>query len=133
MGAHTRVVLVAVIGVLVSRVLSCGVCRPCACCPPCVSDIGTVVCMVWASRVGVIRMMFLLHFLHAAGVLYAWFYGVVCMFFGPLWWWWCRPHPEREHAQDLRPPLGARPASPPTRQAAQPPPRGSSTNPRPLA
>ena len=49
------------------------------------------------------------------------------------WWWWCRPHPEREHAQDLRPPLGARPASPPTRQAAQPPPRGSSTNPRPLA
>ena len=34
---------------------------------------------------------------------------------------------------DLRPPLGARPASPPTRQAAQPPPRGSSTNPRPLA
>ena len=50
-----------------------------------------------------------------------------------LWWWWCRPHPEREHAQDLRPPLGARPASPPTRQAAQPPPRGSSTNPRPLA
>ena len=49
------------------------------------------------------------------------------------WWWWCRPHPLREHAQDLRPPLGARPASPPTRQAAQPPPRGSSTNPRPLA
>ena len=49
------------------------------------------------------------------------------------WWWWCRPHPVREHAQDLRPPLGARPASPPTRQAAQPPPRGSSTNPRPLA
>ena len=46
--------------------------------------------------------------------------------------WWCRPHPVREHAQDLRPPLGARPASPPTRQAAQPPPRGSSTNPRPL-
>ena len=38
----------------------------------------------------------------------------------------------REHAQDLRPPLGARPASPPTRQAAQPPPRGPSTNPRPL-
>ena len=37
--------------------------------------------------------------------------------------WWCRPHPVREHAQDLRPPLGARPASPPTRQAAQPPPR----------
>ena len=29
------------------------------------------------------------------------------------WWWWCRPHPVREHAQDLRPPLGARPASPP--------------------
>ena len=28
------------------------------------------------------------------------------------WWWWCRPHPVREHAQDLRPPLGARPASP---------------------
>ena len=27
----------------------------------------------------------------------------------------------REHAQDLRPPLGARPASPPTCQAAQPP------------
>ena len=26
-------------------------------------------------------------------------------------WWWCRPHPVREHAQDLRPPLGARPAS----------------------
>ena len=50
-----------------------------------------------------------------------------------LWWWWCRPHPVREHAQDLRPPLGARQASPPTRQAAQPPPRGSSTNPRPLA
>ena len=48
------------------------------------------------------------------------------------WWWWCRPHPVREHAQDLRPPLGARPASPPTRQAAQPPPRGPSTNPRPL-
>ena len=47
-------------------------------------------------------------------------------------WWWCRPHPVREHAQDLRPPLGARPASPPTRQAAQPPPRGPSTNPRPL-
>ena len=46
--------------------------------------------------------------------------------------WWCRPHPVREHAQDLRPPLGARPASPPTRQAAQPPPRGPSTNPRPL-
>ena len=45
-------------------------------------------------------------------------------------WWWCRPHPVREHAQDLRPPLGARPASPPTRQAAQPPPRGPSTNPR---
>ena len=45
------------------------------------------------------------------------------------WWWWCRPHPVREHAQDLRPPLGARPASPPTRQAAQPPPRGLSTNP----
>ena len=22
-------------------------------------------------------------------------------------WWWCRPHPVREHAQDLRPPLGA--------------------------
>ena len=38
--------------------------------------------------------------------------------------WWCRPHPVREHAQDLRPPIGARPASPPTRQAAQPPPRG---------
>ena len=38
-----------------------------------------------------------------------------------MWWWWCRPHPVREHAQDLRPPLGARPASPPTRQAAQPP------------
>ena len=51
---------------------------------------------------------------------------------GIPWWWWCRPHPVREHAQDLRPPLGARPASPPTRQAAQPPPRGSSTNPRPL-
>ena len=49
-----------------------------------------------------------------------------------LWWWWCRPHPVREHAQDLRPPLGVRPASPPTRQAAQPPPRGPSTNPRPL-
>ena len=48
------------------------------------------------------------------------------------WWWWCRPHPVREHAQDLRPPLGARPASPPTRQAAQLPPRGLSTNPRPL-
>ena len=48
------------------------------------------------------------------------------------WWWWCRPHPVREHAQDLRPPLGARPASPPTRQAAQPPPWGPSTNPRPL-
>ena len=48
------------------------------------------------------------------------------------WWWWCRPHPVREHAQDLRPPLGARPASPPTRQAAQLPPRGPSTNPRPL-
>ena len=47
-------------------------------------------------------------------------------------WWWCRPHPVREHAQDLRPPLGARPASPPTRQAAQPPPLGPSTNPRPL-
>ena len=47
-------------------------------------------------------------------------------------WWWCRPHPVREHAQDLRPPLGARPASPPTRQAAQPPPRSSSTNHRPL-
>ena len=47
-------------------------------------------------------------------------------------WWWCRPHPVREHAQDLRPPLGARPASPPTRQAAQLPPRGPSTNPRPL-
>ena len=47
-------------------------------------------------------------------------------------WWWCRPHPVHEHAHDLRPPLGARPASPPTRQAAQPPPRGSSTNPRPL-
>ena len=46
--------------------------------------------------------------------------------------WWCRPHPVREHAQDLRPPLGARPDSPPTRQAAQPPPRGPSTNPRPL-
>ena len=46
--------------------------------------------------------------------------------------WWCRPHPVREHAQDLRPPLGARPASPPTCQAAQPPPRGLSTNPRPL-
>ena len=46
--------------------------------------------------------------------------------------WWCRPHPVREHAQDLRPPLGARPASPPTRQAAQQPPRGPSTNPRPL-
>ena len=46
--------------------------------------------------------------------------------------WWCRPHPVREHAQDLRPPLGARPASPPTRQAAQLPPRGPSTNPRPL-
>ena len=28
-------------------------------------------------------------------------------------WWWYRPHPVREHAQDLRPPLGARPASPP--------------------
>ena len=54
-----------------------------------------------------------------------------CHVFG-CWWWWCRPHPVREHAQDLRPPLGARPASPPTRQAAQPPPRGSSTNPRPL-
>ena len=48
------------------------------------------------------------------------------------WWWWCRPHPVREHAQDLRPLLGARPASPPTRQAAQLPPRGPSTNPRPL-
>ena len=48
------------------------------------------------------------------------------------WWWWCRPHPVREHAQDLRPPLRARPASPPTRQAAQLPPRGPSTNPRPL-
>ena len=48
------------------------------------------------------------------------------------WWWWCRQHPVREHAQDLRPPLGARPASPPTRQAAQLPPRGPSTNPRPL-
>ena len=48
------------------------------------------------------------------------------------WWWWCRLHPVREHAQDLRPPLGARPASPPTRQAAQLPPRGPSTNPRPL-
>ena len=48
------------------------------------------------------------------------------------WWWWCRSHPVREHAQDLRPPLGARPASPPTRQAAQPPPQGPSTNPRPL-
>ena len=47
----------------------------------------------------------------------------------PLWWW-CRPHPVREHAQDLRPPLGARPASPPTRQAAQLPPLGPSTNPR---
>ena len=46
--------------------------------------------------------------------------------------WWCRPHPVREHAQDLRPPLGARPASPPTCQAAQLPPRGPSTNPRPL-
>ena len=45
---------------------------------------------------------------------------------------WCRPHPVREHAQDLRPPLGARPASSPTRQAAQLPPRGPSTNPRPL-
>ena len=29
------------------------------------------------------------------------------------WWWWCRPHPVREHAQDLRPPLGAHPASTP--------------------
>ena len=48
------------------------------------------------------------------------------------WWWWCRPNPVREHAQDLRPPLGARPASPPTCQAAQPPSRGPSTNPRPL-
>ena len=46
--------------------------------------------------------------------------------------WWCRAHPVREHAQDFRPPLGARQASPPTRQAAQPPPRGPSTNPRPL-
>ena len=54
-----------------------------------------------------------------------------CGFLAP-WWWWCRPHPVREHAQDLRPPLGARPASPPTRQAAQLPPRGPSTNPRPL-
>ena len=26
---------------------------------------------------------------------------------------WCRPYPVHEHAQDLRPPLGARPASPP--------------------
>ena len=52
--------------------------------------------------------------------------------FKQWWWWWCRPHPVREHAQDLRPPLGARPASPPTRQAAQLPPRGPSTNPRPL-
>ena len=50
----------------------------------------------------------------------------------PSWWWWCRPHPVPEHTLDLRPPLGARPASPPTRQAAQPPPRGPSTNPRPL-
>ena len=50
----------------------------------------------------------------------------------PWWWWWCRSHPVREHAQDLRPPLGARPASPPTRQAAQPPQRGPSTNPRPV-
>ena len=58
-----------------------------------------------------------------------------CVLLSPLHnrpWWWCRPHPVHEHAQDLRPPLGARPASPPTRQAAQPPPRGSSTNPRPL-
>ena len=36
-------------------------------------------------------------------------------------WWWFRPHPVREHAQDLRPPLGARTVSPPTRQAPQPP------------
>ena len=49
-----------------------------------------------------------------------------------FWWWWCRPHPVHEHAQDLRPPIGARPASPPTCQAAQLPPRGPSTNPRPL-
>ena len=47
-------------------------------------------------------------------------------------WWWCRPHPVHEHAQDLRPSLGARQASPPTRQAAQLPTRGLSTNPRPL-
>ena len=33
--------------------------------------------------------------------------------FSFAWWWWCRPHPVREHAQDLRPPLGARQASPP--------------------
>ena len=44
------------------------------------------------------------------------------------WWWWCRPHPVREHAQDLRPPLGARQPSPPTRQVAQPPPRVPSTD-----
>ena len=37
------------------------------------------------------------------------------------WWWWCRPHPVREHAQDLRPPLGARPASPHTSSSAATP------------
>ena len=59
-------------------------------------------------------------------------YSIVVYLIALFCWWWCRPHPVREHAQDLRPPLGARPASPPTRQAAQPPPWGPSTNPRPL-
>ena len=63
-------------------------------------------------------------------------FSLLCVFqlqtCAQAWWWWCRPHPVHEHAQDHIPLLGARPASPPTRQAAQPPPRGPSTNPRPL-
>ena len=39
--------------------------------------------------------------------------------------WWCRPHPVREHAQDIRPPLGARPASPPHTSSSAATPTGS--------
>ena len=75
------------------------------------------------------RAVILHSFHHSSVTCFSFYYGRSSSLDS---WWWCRPHPVREHAQDLRPPLGARPASPPTCQAAQLPPRGPSTNPRPL-
>ena len=81
-----------------------------------------ILCSVQHTIIHPCLMVSSLHSIHVDHVDSKHFFFFKLIF---MWWWWCRPHPVREHAQDLRPPLGARPASPPNTSSSAATPTGS--------